>query len=100
MVNKWVKTVGRMAKNRIHRRFHTSIPHQKITTDTSEFKYYEQDEKGKIWWCCNFPYGVAYTLLAAYSKDYRNNIDNHGNTGTARITLTEARWSSQYDHKW
>lgn len=35
-------------KIRINRRFDTSIPHQKITTDTSEFKYYEVDEKGKM----------------------------------------------------
>mgnify|MGYP003316522335 FL=1 len=40
--------VGKIAPNRIHRRFETSIPHQKITTDTSEFKYYEIDEKGKL----------------------------------------------------
>jgi len=41
-------TVGRIAPNRIRRRFHTHIPHQKITTDTSEFKYYEIDEKGRM----------------------------------------------------
>ena len=40
--------VGRIAPNRIHRRFHTTIPHQKITTDTTEFKYYEIDEKGRM----------------------------------------------------
>ncbi|OEH80942.1 integrase [Enterococcus rivorum] len=40
-------TVGQVVKNRIHRRFFTSVPHQKITTDTSEFKYYEQGENGK-----------------------------------------------------
>ena len=40
--------VGRIAPNRIHRRFNTSVPHQKITTDTSEFKYYEVDEKGHM----------------------------------------------------
>lgn len=39
-------TVGTVAKNRIHRRFYTSICHQKITTDTTEFKYYELDSKG------------------------------------------------------
>lgn len=33
--------VGKIAPNRINRRFNTHIPHQKITTDTSEFKYYE-----------------------------------------------------------
>ena len=40
--------VGKVAPNRIHRRFETHIPHQKITTDTSEFKYYEVDEKGRM----------------------------------------------------
>ena len=40
--------VGHVAPNRIHRRFETHIPHQKITTDTSEFKYYEVDEKGRM----------------------------------------------------
>lgn len=39
--------VGIVAPNRIHRRFNTCIPHQKITTDTSEFKYYETDDKGR-----------------------------------------------------
>lgn len=37
-----------MASNKIHRRFNTNIPHQKITTDTSEFKYYEVDTKGHM----------------------------------------------------
>jgi transposase InsO family protein len=40
--------VGKVAPNRINRRFETHIPHQKITTDTSEFKYYEIDEKGRM----------------------------------------------------
>lgn len=40
--------VGRIAPNRIHRRFGTCIPHQKITTDTTEFKYYEVDAKGHM----------------------------------------------------
>ena len=40
--------VGIVAPNRIRRRFRTHIPHQKITTDTSEFKYYEVDEKGHM----------------------------------------------------
>ena len=30
------------------RRFNTSIVHQKITTDTTEFKYYKFYDKGKI----------------------------------------------------
>lgn len=40
--------VGRIAKNLIHRRFYTSICHQKITTDTTEFKYFEADTSGVI----------------------------------------------------
>lgn len=40
--------VGKIAPNRLHRRFDTSIPHQKITTDTTEFKYYEVDSKGRL----------------------------------------------------
>ena len=44
--NSYQGTVGVIAPNRIKRRFHTSIPHQKITTDTTEFKYYEVDERG------------------------------------------------------
>ena len=38
--------VGTIAPNRIRRRFHTTVPHQKITTDTTEFKYYEVDARG------------------------------------------------------
>jgi len=41
-------TVGRIAPNRVNRRFSTCIPHQKITTDTSEFKYYEINDKGHV----------------------------------------------------
>lgn len=40
--------VGKVAPNRIHRRFNSNIPHQKITTDTSELKYYEIDDKGRM----------------------------------------------------
>lgn len=40
--------VRHVAPNRIHRCFDTCVPHQKITTDTSKFKYYEVDEKGKM----------------------------------------------------
>lgn len=41
-------TVGKVAPNRVNRRFASSIPHQKITTDTTEFKYYTIDKSGKI----------------------------------------------------
>lgn len=40
--------VEAIAPNRIKRRFNTHIPHQKITTDTTEFKYYEVDVNGHI----------------------------------------------------
>jgi len=40
--------VGRVAPNRLRRRFDTQIPHQKITTDTTEFKYYDVDSKGRM----------------------------------------------------
>ena len=39
--NSYKGNVGKIAPNRINRRFNTSVPHQKITTDTTEFKYYE-----------------------------------------------------------
>lgn len=44
--NSYKGNVGRIAPNRINRRFHTTILHQKITTDTSEFKYYEKNSNG------------------------------------------------------
>lgn len=40
--------VGKVAPNRLRRRFDTLIPHQKITTDTTEFKYYDMDSKGHV----------------------------------------------------
>ncbi|CAD5902901.1 transposase (fragment) [Carnobacterium maltaromaticum] len=45
--NSYKETVGRVAKNRINRRFITSVPHQKTTKDTSDFKDYEQGTNGK-----------------------------------------------------
>lgn len=35
-----------IAPNRLNRRFDTFVPHQKMTTDTSEFKYVEKDKRG------------------------------------------------------
>ncbi len=46
--NSYKGRVGRVAPNRIRQRFNTSIEHQKITTDTTEFKYYEIDDKGRM----------------------------------------------------
>lgn len=47
--NSYKVTVGRIAKNKLRRRFWTSIPHQKITTDTTEFKYYEDGVQRKLY---------------------------------------------------
>ncbi|XUB57876.1 hypothetical protein IGJ02_002135 [Enterococcus sp. DIV0724b] len=44
--NSYKGTVGKVAKNLIHRRFNTSGSHEKITTDTTEFKYYKTDDAG------------------------------------------------------
>lgn len=41
--------VGKIAENRLNRRFSTPIPHQKITTDTTEFKYYENGIQKKAY---------------------------------------------------
>lgn len=41
-------TIGVVAKNLLHRRFYTSVCHQKITTDTTELKYFEKDPNGVI----------------------------------------------------
>ncbi|VFB15644.1 Integrase core domain [Urinicoccus massiliensis] len=46
--NSYKGVVGKIKKNRINRRFNTCIPLQKITTDTTEFKYYEEDKTGKL----------------------------------------------------
>ena len=46
--NSYKGNVGKIAPNRINRHFYTSVPHQKITTDTTEFKYYEIDNKGRM----------------------------------------------------
>lgn len=46
--NSYKGNVGKIAPNRIRRRFNTPIPHQKITTDTTEFKYFEIDSKGRM----------------------------------------------------
>ena len=46
--NSYRGTVGKTFKNIINRRFNTSIPHQKITTDTTEFKIYSIANNGKL----------------------------------------------------
>lgn len=46
--NSYKGTIGKIENNKINRRFKTSIPHQKITTDTSEFKIYTTDKNGRL----------------------------------------------------
>ncbi|PQL24136.1 IS3 family transposase [Veillonella tobetsuensis] len=46
--NSYKGVKGRIAPNRIKRRFYCSQPHQKITTDTTEFKYYELNANGAL----------------------------------------------------
>lgn len=46
--NSYKGKMGKVAPNRLRRRFDTQIPHQKITTDTTEFKYYDVDDKGRM----------------------------------------------------
>ncbi len=46
--NSYKGKVGKVTPNLINRRFKTAVAHQKITTDTTEFKYYPIDAKGNI----------------------------------------------------
>ena len=46
--NSYKGKIGKVAPNRLKRRFDTKIPHQKITTDTTEFKYYDVDSQGRM----------------------------------------------------
>ena len=46
--NSYRGQIGTVAKNLVHRRFYTNVCHQKITTDTTEFKYFEVDSKGVV----------------------------------------------------
>lgn len=46
--NSYKQNAGNQVENKIKQRFNTMIPRQKITTDTSEFKYYNIDKNGKM----------------------------------------------------
>lgn len=46
--NSYKGTIGKVADNLLKRRFKTSVPFQKVTTDTTEFKYFETDNQGVI----------------------------------------------------
>ena len=45
-LNTYKGKVGKVADNVIDRNFKSDRPHKKITTDTTEFKYYEKDKSG------------------------------------------------------
>lgn len=47
--NSYKGNVGKVAKNKLHRRFNSSVPRQKITTDTTEFKYYDKGVQKKLY---------------------------------------------------
>lgn len=47
--NSYRGKVGKISPNRLKRRFKSTIPHQKLTTDFSEFNYYENGEKKKLY---------------------------------------------------
>ena len=49
--------VEKITPNKIRRRFKTNIAHQKITTDTTKFKYYEVDDTGNVLWCSLLQFG-------------------------------------------
>lgn len=62
--------VGKIEPNRIHRRFYTHIPHQKITTDTTEFKYYETGSNGQL--------AAKKLYLDPYMDMYNGEIVSYG----------------------
>ena len=46
--NSYKGDIGVVAPHRLRRRFKSSVPHQKIVTDTTEFKYYVTDDSGQL----------------------------------------------------
>ncbi|TPR41193.1 IS3 family transposase [Apilactobacillus micheneri] len=47
--NSYIGKVGHTAKNRLHRKFKTDRPYQKLTTDVSEFRYGNQDINHRVY---------------------------------------------------
>jgi len=47
--NSYKGNVGTIAKNKLQRRFSSSVAHQKITTDTTELKYYDNGIQKKAY---------------------------------------------------
>lgn len=59
-------TIGRVADNKINRKFTVERPYTQITTDTIEFKYLEKDKSGK--------YQVKKLYLNLYLDMYNGEI--------------------------
>ncbi len=58
--------VGKIAKNKIKRNFKVEKPYTQITTDTTEFKYFEKDKKGN--------YQIKKLYLNPYLDMYNSEI--------------------------
>src|SRR5699024_763479 len=58
--------IGKITKNLINRRFYTNVPLQKITTDTTEFKYYVLDSDGRI----NIKKAYLYYFLDMFNYSF------------------------------
>ena len=90
--------IGTVAPNRIKRRFNTHIPHQKITTDTTEFKYYEVDSKGEI-----ISYGIDKRPSAANVMNALNEaIEVTSDCPFRRTFHSDQGWAYQmkaYSHR-
>lgn len=59
-------TVGKIAGNKIKRNFKIEKPYTKITTDTTEFKYFEKDKTGT--------YQIKKLYLNTYLDMYNSEI--------------------------
>ena len=89
-------TVGTIAPNKIKRRFKSTIPHQKITTDTTEFKYYEINSNGNM--------NIKKLYLDPYMDMYNSEIITHKISkqpnGESMIDLLEETISETSDCKY
>ncbi|QCT75132.1 IS3 family transposase [Macrococcoides canis] len=85
--------IGRIADNLVNRRFDTNIPYQKITTDTSEFKYHYLNENGLI--CTGKLYLDPFMDLfnreiISYSISKKPNAEGIMSALTKAVALTDA----------
>ena len=81
--------VGKVSPNRINRRFTTCVPHQKITTDTTEFKYYEIDPKGR--------FTIHKLYLDPFMDMYNQEIISYGISKTPSATSIMGAFNKAID---